>query len=70
MNKNNKIDNVLTNNYIKLCEDFDKKILNLKMNVNVTDKIEYLYKIVEGISLVHGGKHVLKELKYPLLVYA
>jgi len=70
MNTFNNVDYVLTTHYIQLCEDFDKKILNLKMNVNVTDKIEYLYKIVKGISFVNGGKHVLKDLKYPLLVYA
>jgi hypothetical protein len=60
------VDYVLTTHYIKLCEIFDEKILNLKMNVNVSeDKIEYLYKIVNGISYVHGGKQVIKDLKYP-----
>jgi len=60
------VDYVLTTHYIKLCEIFDKKILNLKMNVNVSeDKIEYLYKIVNGISYIHGGKQVIKDLKYP-----
>jgi hypothetical protein len=59
------VDYVLTTHYIKLCEVFDKKLLNLKMNVIVTeDKIEYLYKIVNGISYVHGGKQVIKDLKY------
>jgi hypothetical protein len=63
------VDYVLTTHYIKLCEEFDTKILNLKMNVNVLeDKIEYLYKIQEGISYVHGGKQVLKDLKYPLIL--
>jgi DNA mismatch repair ATPase MutS len=60
------VDYVITTHYIKLCELFDEKILNLKMNVNVSeDKIEYLYKIVKGISYVHGGKQVIKDLKYP-----
>jgi hypothetical protein len=63
------VDYVLTTHYIKLCEEFDTKILNLKMNVNVLeDKIEYLYKIQQGISYVHGGKQVLKDLKYPLIL--
>jgi hypothetical protein len=39
------------------------------MNVNVLDdKIEYLYKIDQGISYVHGGKQVLKDLKYPVIL--
>ena len=63
------VDYVLTTHYIELCELFDKKICNLKMNVNVLeDTIEYLYKIENGISYVHGGKQVLKDLKYPLLL--
>jgi energy-coupling factor transporter ATP-binding protein EcfA2 len=68
------VDYVLTTHYIELCELFDKKedfdkICNLKMNVNVLeDSIEYLYKIENGISYVHGGKQVLKDLKYPLIL--
>jgi energy-coupling factor transporter ATP-binding protein EcfA2 len=61
------VDYVLTTHYIELCENFDKKVSNLKMNVNVNeDNIEYLYKIEKGISYVHGGKHVIKELNYPI----
>lgn len=61
------VDYVLTTHYIELCENFDKKILNLKMNVNVhEDTIKYLYKIAKGISYVHGGKQVIKELNYPI----
>jgi len=61
------VDYVLTTHYIELCEKFDKKILNLKMNVIAhEDKIEYLYKIVNGISYVHGGKQVMKDLDYPI----
>lgn len=61
------VDYVLTTHYIELCENFDKKISNLKMNVNVhEDNIEYLYKIAKGISYVHGGKQVIKELNYPI----
>ena len=63
------VDYVLTTHYIELCELFDNKICNLKMNVNVLDDtIEYLYKIENGISYVHGGKQVLKDLKYPLML--
>jgi DNA mismatch repair ATPase MutS len=61
------VDYVLTTHYIELCESFDKKILNLKMSVNASeDKIEYLYKIANGISYVHGGKQVMKDLDYPI----
>jgi len=64
------VDYALTTHYIQLCEAFDTKILNLKMNVNVLDdSIKYLYKIVNGISYVHGGKQVLKDLNYPLVEY-
>jgi hypothetical protein len=63
------VDYVLTTHYIELCESFDDKISNLKMNVNVLDDtIEYLYKIEDGISYVHGGKQVLRDLKYPLIL--
>jgi hypothetical protein len=63
------VDYVLTTHYIELCELFDDKICNLKMNVNVLeDTIEYLYKIENGISYVHGGKQVLKDLKYPIIL--
>jgi len=41
-----------------------KKIL--KMNVvEHKDKLEYTYKIKKGISYIHGGKQVLKDLDYP-----
>jgi len=61
------VDYLLTTHYIELCEKFDKKNKNLKMNVSVSeDNIEYLYTIVDGISYVHGGKQVIKELNYPI----
>jgi energy-coupling factor transporter ATP-binding protein EcfA2 len=62
------VDYILTTHYIQLCENFTKDTLikNLKMNVSVDDdKITYLYQIVEGISYIHGGKHILKEMNYP-----
>ena len=62
------VDYILTTHYIQLCENFskDKLIKNLKMNVSVDDdKIKYLYEIVSGISYIHGGKHILKEMNYP-----
>lgn len=62
------VDFALTTHYIQLCENFDKDktITNLKMNVCVSDdSIKYLYDLVVGISYVHGGKHILKQLNYP-----
>ena len=62
------VDYILTTHYIQLCENFAKDTLikNLKMNVSVNDeKIKYLYEIVSGISYIHGGKHILKEMNYP-----
>ena len=62
------VDYILTTHYIQLCENFTKDTLikNLKMNVSVNDdKIKYLYEIVDGISYIHGGKHILKEMNYP-----
>lgn len=62
------VDFALTTHYIQLCENFEKDdiIKNLKMNVEVTDtNINYLYELVTGISYVHGGKHILKQLNYP-----
>jgi hypothetical protein len=36
------------------------------MNVNASeDNITYLYELVSGISYVHGGKHILKNMNYP-----
>ena len=62
------VDYALTTHYIQLCENFnkDKIIKNLKMNVDVKDdKITYLYNLISGISYIHGGKHILKEMNYP-----
>ena len=62
------VDYILTTHYIQLCENFkeDKMISNLKMNVEMTEEsIKYLYSIVPGISYIHGGKHILKNLNYP-----
>lgn len=60
------VDFILTTHYIQLCEQLDKEVSNFKMNVvEHKDKIEYLYKIKKGISYVHGGKQILKDLNYP-----
>jgi hypothetical protein len=61
-----RVDYIITTHYLQLCESLDKDeyIENMKMNVKVDDdKIEYLYKIDNGISYVHGGKFVIQQLK-------
>lgn len=74
MNKNkSNVDYVITTHYIQMCEFFDKNdsVINMKMDVNVDDNetIRYLYKLVNGISYVHGGKYVLKQLNYPSYLF-
>lgn len=60
------VDFILTTHYIQLCEKLDKSVSNFKMNViENKDNIKYLYKIEKGISYVHGGKQILKDLNYP-----
>jgi DNA mismatch repair ATPase MutS len=45
-------------------------VLNKKMDVKETDeKIEYSYKMVDGISYVNGGTFILKEMNYPNYLY-
>lgn len=64
------VDFILTTHYIQLCEQLDKEVSNYKMNVvEHKDKIEYLYKIKKGISYVHGGKQILKDLDYPSYLF-
>ena len=62
---------ILTTHYTELCNYFDKKewndkIQNLLMYViEHKDNIEFTYKINKGISNVCGGKYILKDLDYP-----
>ena len=63
------VDYVLTTHYLGLCESFnkDKSVKNQKMGVceKDNDNIEYTYTLQNGISHVHGGYQVLKNLEYP-----
>ena len=74
MNKRkDKVDFVLTTHYIELCESFEDKdkrsdlIVNKKMKTEKgeNDKLNYYYKIVDGICKLNGGLQILKELEYP-----
>ena len=67
-----KVDYLITTHYIELCEYFKETpdVKNKKMQVKETsDKIEFDYKMVEGISYVNGGIFILKQLDYPNYLY-
>jgi len=67
-----KVDYMITTHYIEVCEHFKDKPLvkNKKMNVKESkEKIEYNYKMVDGISYVNGGTFILKQLDYPSYLY-
>jgi hypothetical protein len=67
-----KVDYMITTHYIELCEHFKDKplVLNQKMSVKEKeDKIEYDYKLIDGISYVNGGIFILKQLDYPSYLY-
>ena len=63
------VDFVLTTHYINLCENFEKNenITNKKMMVNQdkNGKLEYCYKLMNGISKINGGYQILEQLEYP-----
>jgi energy-coupling factor transporter ATP-binding protein EcfA2 len=67
-----KVDYMITTHYIELCEHFKNKpsVRNKKMNVKERqEKIEYDYRMVDGISYVNGGIFILKQLGYPSYLY-
>lgn len=68
----NRVDYLITTHYISLCEFFkdNEFVSNQKMKVNEKEgKIEYEYKMIEGISYVNGGSFILKQLDYPSYLY-
>jgi len=67
-----KVDYLITTHYIALCEYFKEVpyVKNQKMSVQESlEKIEYDYKIMDGISYVNGGIFILKQLDYPSYLY-
>ena len=69
-----KLDNlnfIITTHYTDLCNYFESdktytNIVNYHMDViDKTDKLEYTYKFKSGISTVHGGEQILRDLEYP-----
>ena len=63
------VDYILTTHYIDMCEKFEKNkyVSNKKMMVNCVEnnRLEYTYKVVDGISYVNGGYQILEQLEYP-----
>ena len=63
-------DYILTTHYLELCEQFEykDKVKNQKMDVIENENeedIQYTYILKDGISKVHGGYQVLRNLNYP-----
>lgn len=64
------VDFILTTHYVKVCKRLRKleRIGNYQMVVKQNKdngKLEYTYKIKPGISKLHGGVEILKEMQYP-----
>ena len=76
LSKYSNVNYLLTTHYTDVCEKLDKfsrckhkrgrMVRNHMMDVIENDgAIEYLYKIVPGISRVHGAIQIFKEMNYP-----
>ena len=66
--KSEKVDCILTTHFIEICEQLDnhERIQNYLMNVDIiNEKINFCYKVKEGISQISGGIDILKKLNYP-----
>jgi DNA mismatch repair ATPase MutS len=66
------IDYLITTHFIDLCKHFvgSDHAANVKMDVLQTEeKITFFYRILEGYSMVHGGKYILKEMNYPDILF-
>jgi hypothetical protein len=63
------VDYVLTTHYIDMCEKFENTdfVTNKKMMVNKDEngKLQYCYKLADGISKINGGYQILEQLEYP-----
>jgi hypothetical protein len=65
------VDFILTTHYVKVCKRLRKleRVKNYKMVVNkdeATGKLQYTYRVKPGISKMHGGVEILKEMDYPV----
>jgi len=61
------VDFMLTTHYVSLCKKLrdSERVVNYKMDVDLSNGIQYTYKMKKGISKVKGGILILEEMKYP-----
>lgn len=71
LSKYENVDFVLTTHYSSICKKLSKleckrRIRNYKMDVvDNNGKLEYTYKMIKGISKIHGAIRVLEQMDYP-----
>jgi DNA mismatch repair ATPase MutS len=66
------VDYLITTHYIELCESMKENTLVSVKKMNVQESAEtllYDYKMVDGISYIHGGLFILKQMDYPSSLY-
>jgi DNA mismatch repair ATPase MutS len=70
LSKYDNVDFMLTTHYVYVCKKFKKssKIANYKMGVKYTNPqgdYTFTYTLEPGISEIHGGMKILKDMDYP-----
>jgi len=66
--KNKKVSCLLTTHFVKVCKKLKKNenILNCHMETTkIQNRLQYNYKLKDGISTVKGGLNVLMDMNYP-----
>jgi hypothetical protein len=66
--KGDSITCILTTHFFKLCEHLEKNknIENVHMEtIQTKDSFKYTYKLLGGISTIHGGIQILRDMDYP-----
>lgn len=62
---------MLTTHFYDICKDlennpkFENCHMDTKEDVNDKNTFNYTYKLEKGISNVHGGMKVLRDMNYP-----
>ena len=67
--KNKYVSSMLTTHFANVCKKLDKnkRIVNCHMDAEkIGNKINYKYKLKEGISELQGGLNVLYDMDYPM----
>jgi DNA mismatch repair ATPase MutS len=68
ISKNKNVCCLLTTHFVKVCEELSQidNIINCSMKSNKNgNRINYSYKLEDGISYVKGGNAILTEMDYP-----